>query len=488
MSKAFSLLGMGPRSSAARTLQLAALAALALAAYVLYTTPLLSHPLRALAALAPQPRVRASCPPRAYANGSWVPRATVPVSTARADLRMHAPEDALAFAGFDGCASSREFWWHLAADKESLWDRFPGVTSWEWMPAEDCDLRPFSAAALVKDLVETGGWLLIGGERPSRVLYSVTENHFFSLSCLLYPHVRATPNYTENPYFDRAWPQHLYLDPSSPLLPALSLPRGFSIADTPLVTFRRVDLLLDKEELEALHAERYTASGAAEDASGVSGTAASAGELPPLFSEEAFWSLSPAFYVRELLLAPAPLRYGTLVISTGGHWTTTLLSGLADASLPANGIENVIAFFGRAMEAWAARVQRMLDEHREGERRKSWWARSGGAEKRVVVRAYLPGHEDCHDEREPWTAWKPYRWNWYNWANIGEMNGVFESVLASLRFPDIHFLPIDRPALLRPDAHVASDCLHIMTGAGVLEGWTHYIWQFVSRELPGRIR
>ncbi|PCH35893.1 hypothetical protein WOLCODRAFT_28208 [Wolfiporia cocos MD-104 SS10] len=140
------------------------------------------------------------------------------------------------------------------------------------------------------------------------------------------------------------------------------------------------------------------------------------------------------------------------------------------------------------MEAWAAHVQRMLDEHREGERRKGWWGRDGAVEKRVVVRAYLPGHEDCHDEREPWTAWKPYRWNWYTWANNGEMNRVFESVLAPLRFSDIHLLPIDRPALLCPDAHVASDCLHIMTGAGVLEGWADYIWQFVSRELPGCIR
>lgn len=86
-----------------------------------------------------------------------------------------------------------------------------------------------------------------------------------------------------------------------------------------------------------------------------------------------------------------------------------------------------------------------------------------------------------------------------------------QDVLNSTRYPDIHFLPIDRPALLRPDAvsavdtlllstsarliaflcvcdgqHSAGDCLHIMTGAGVLEGWTHYIWHYITRELPGR--
>ncbi|PCH35932.1 hypothetical protein WOLCODRAFT_28219 [Wolfiporia cocos MD-104 SS10] len=68
----------------------------------------------------------------------------------------------------------------------------------------------------------------------------------------------------------------------------------------------------------------------------------------------------------------------------------------------------------------------MLDEHREDEWRKRWWAREGAAKKLVVVRAYLPGHEDSHDEREPWTEWRPYRWDWYNLADVGEMNRVFE--------------------------------------------------------------
>ncbi|PCH35907.1 hypothetical protein WOLCODRAFT_140124 [Wolfiporia cocos MD-104 SS10] len=127
-----------------------------------------------------------------------------------------------------------------------------------------------------------------------------------------------------------------------------------------------------------------------------------------------------------------------------------------------------------------AQVQRMLDEHRDVGRRKSWWV--------CAVRAYLSGRKGCHDKRAPWKAWKAYQWNWYKCANIWEMNQMVENVLGLLRFPDIHFLPIDRPALPRPDAQVASDCLHIMAGAGVLEGWTHQIWQFVSRELTGRIR
>lgn len=57
---------------------------------------------------------------------------------------------------------------------------------------------------------------------------------------MLYPYVRATPDYSLDPwYFDRAWPQNLYLNPSSSIIPYLDLPEGFDIETTPLVTFRR---------------------------------------------------------------------------------------------------------------------------------------------------------------------------------------------------------------------------------------------------------
>ena len=66
----------------------------------------------------------------------------------------------------------------------------------------------------------------------------MTENHFFSLSCILHPHVIATPDYT-GPEYDRGYPQNLYLDPDSSLIPSLHFPPGFSIERTPLVSFRR---------------------------------------------------------------------------------------------------------------------------------------------------------------------------------------------------------------------------------------------------------
>ncbi|PCH35901.1 hypothetical protein WOLCODRAFT_156603 [Wolfiporia cocos MD-104 SS10] len=104
----------GARLLASRILQLAALA---LAYYVLDT--ILSFPtLRARVSFTAVPR--ASCPPRAYTYVSYVSRETAPAFATRTDLRMHAKEYALAFAGFKGCTSSREFWSHFAADNESL--------------------------------------------------------------------------------------------------------------------------------------------------------------------------------------------------------------------------------------------------------------------------------------------------------------------------------------------------------------------------------
>lgn len=244
-----------------------------------------------------------------------------------------------------------------------------------------------------------------------RDLDSISEGHFFSLSCLLYPHVLATPNYTANPHWDHAWPQNLFLNPSSPLLSSLSLPPGFNITSTPLITFRRVDLLLDPTELTSLYQKKYNPT-----------------EEFKLFGEEQVWSLS----LREsmdLFTAPLPkANYGTMVVSTGGHWTTTTLSGLRDESKSEEGygIEKVIELFGHAMTMWSEGVQSgLITDYKS---REGGVVLKNGArgKRRVVVRAYLPGHEDCHQHKNPWRKVKPFQWNWYNWGNIWEFNEVFE--------------------------------------------------------------
>lgn len=219
----------------------------------------------------------------------------------------------------------------------------------------------------------------------------MTENHFFSISCILAPHVRATPNYTENPYFDRAWPQHIYLEPSSPLVPYLRFPPDFNISTTPLVTFRRVDLLLSEAELVQLYRDTYD---------------------PPsdfkLLSEERYWSMSPSEYMD---IFQKEGNYGTLVISTGGHWTVTLFSGLEE-------IDRVLEFFRVAMKRWADDVTALLARAPQTAGKRRF--------RQVVIRAYLPGHEDCHSYRQPWTTYQPFKWNWYNWGQIKDFNAIFD--------------------------------------------------------------
>lgn len=70
---------------------------------------------------------------------------------------------------------------------------------------------------------------------------SISEEHFFSLSCLLYDHVTALPvlpEFAASPA-DRVQPQHLYLRADSPLMASLEFPPGFELDTTPLVGFRR---------------------------------------------------------------------------------------------------------------------------------------------------------------------------------------------------------------------------------------------------------
>jgi len=61
------------------------------------------------------PYFKDSCSPADYSDGEWV------YSPHTSKSNMTESEDALRFSGFSGCASSREFLWHLAAgEQESL--------------------------------------------------------------------------------------------------------------------------------------------------------------------------------------------------------------------------------------------------------------------------------------------------------------------------------------------------------------------------------
>ena len=239
-------------------------------------------------------------------------------------------------------------------------------------------------------------------------LDSVTENHFFSLSCILYPYVFATPDYTLG-LFDRAWAQYLYLRPSSPLVSTLSLPEGFDIVSTPLVTFRRIDLLLSKDELNSIYESSQPDHVTLHNAS--------------LFSDEGIWTLPVAEYLNEFL-APLPkANYATMVVSTAGHWTTGVFSNIEPP-----GMEGILKLFEIAMERWAEEIQSAL--RADARNNDSYFSRfrvgSKRKERRAVIRAYLPGHYDCHSFRHPWNEIQPAEWYPWNWADIPKFNVIFE--------------------------------------------------------------
>jgi hypothetical protein len=238
----------------------------------------------------------------------------------------------------------------------------------------------------------------------------VTENHFFSLSCILYPYVFATPDYTLGA-FDRAWAQNLYLKPSSPLISTLSLPKGFDIASTPLVTFRRIDLLLSKDELISIHQSSQPENVTLHDTS--------------LFSDEGIWTLPVGEYLSEFL-APLPkANYATMVVNTAGHWTTGVFSKVEPP-----GMEGILSLFEVAMARWAEEVQSALRADADARNSISFSTFLFGSkkrkERRAVVRAYLPGHYNCHDFRHPWNELQPAEWYPWNWVDIPKFNSIFE--------------------------------------------------------------
>lgn len=146
------IVGLSPRSFTGRLLALGAAFTTIILVYIYTAPPSLQISLPKLTSSKP------TCSPESYSNGSWALRPRTSATS------LTVKEDALKFAGFTGCASSREVDWHLAVDKEEQWDRFPDVNSWEWFPGDTCrGLRPLDPAVLVKELVEEGGWLLVGG-------------------------------------------------------------------------------------------------------------------------------------------------------------------------------------------------------------------------------------------------------------------------------------------------------------------------------------
>ena len=279
-------------------------------------------------------------------------------------------------------------------------------------------------------------------------LDSISENHFFSLACILGPHVIATPNHTLNPYYDRAWPQNLYLNPDSPLFAEFTFPPGFNISGTPLATVRRIDLLFSKAELNDIHRSIQANPRDSEE---------------NIFSDEATWTLPLDEYLNQFV-APLPeSRYSTMIVGTAGHWTVSLFNGTSPRGMP-----GILNLFEVVTEKWAGRVQSVVGKANDE------CSAQGSAckvpHRRVVVRDYLPGHDNCHSHSKPTAEIPPIYsdWDWMNWKYIPTFNNVWKAshylllhgrfltfrsqrLLGAKQYRDIDYLPIGRPGMLRPD-------------------------------------
>jgi len=153
------LANVNSRSLAARLIGIGVLITFMLALHTYSSLPTFSFRLPDMFS----PRKRSSCPPNAWNKGQWHYKPHSNLTT------MTKAQDVFELSGLEGCASDREYFWHLGVDHEEEWNRFPNVSSYAWKPSDGCDVRPLNGMAMVKDMVEQGGWLLLGG--MSRLLY-----------------------------------------------------------------------------------------------------------------------------------------------------------------------------------------------------------------------------------------------------------------------------------------------------------------------------
>ena len=109
----------------------------------------------------------------------------------------------------------------------------------------------------------------------------------------------------------------------------------------PLLTFWHIDLFFSQDELVDIHKAIQPTDKTLKD--------------PSLFNKELIWMFLISEYLPEFL-TPLPIaNYAMMVISTRGHWTTTLF-----AKVSPEGINDILNLFEHVMQCWAEQVQEML--------------------------------------------------------------------------------------------------------------------------------
>ncbi|GAA5866970.1 hypothetical protein JCM3774_003739 [Rhodotorula dairenensis] len=450
-----------------------------------------------------------SCPPEAWSNGSWIPLnpPLSPFATiwdASPDFHNH------------GCAQN---WhrgeWYLGlvppgsegqspenvAGPQGEWpmSRYRRrAAGWIWEPGtEACDNEvelPWyemsevvggeedeGTIKLLQDLIDRGGWLILGD--------SLSEGHFMSLSCTLFPHVRAVWPYPAMSEWQQIKEEHLLLSRESPLITAgrLVVPDDWDWDGTPLVSHVRTDHGLAPVELVRVYEDlRASPENRTSRFPELTSPAARANPQPLLTDVETF---SPTLdYMLELFLRPAGPRnitteispsygasttppdaielerrttesawYRALIFSTGQHFSARHFNLLST--------EAHIEYFDLVVATVLDRIADALDSATEDEKRN----------KEVVVRPTSNGHDECHAAKGPLEIPDRDKSSLYSWKDMWAMNDRAEALVRKVAHPQISWIDVMRPSTLRPDAHTNDDCLHLSMGTGVVEGWTRYL-------------
>ncbi|KAM0750137.1 hypothetical protein T439DRAFT_380870 [Meredithblackwellia eburnea MCA 4105] len=370
------------------------------------------------------------CPVEDYSNGTWVLK----------DPPLHANTSRISVehaSGFKGCAHAFKPEWYFGAYQSGQggemdmdkyrWD----AAQWTWKPnRKSCRaVEEVTGEMLVRDLVENGGWLLLGD--------SLTEEQFFSLSCFMYPHVRVD-------WGRKGWEeQHMYLRSNTPLYDSLKFPPSFSLDYTPLVTNLRTDQGFSPPELRKLYHKK---------------TPTAQHLRQPLTT---YPVASPSFdsYISTFLLDRR--NYRSLIMSMGSHFTPREFNF---------GMDDIFKFFKTVVEDWVSQVKEKLDKDPVAT-----------GQRRVIVRSATSGHGECKSHFKPYQSDPEKPETEYNWGWMDKFNDVFKTAVSEANHPQISFLSLERPAKLRPDGH-AADCLHISVGLGIIEGWTKYLYHYLTMQ------
>ncbi|BGP36317.1 hypothetical protein JCM10450v2_000213 [Rhodotorula kratochvilovae] len=371
--------------------------------------------------------VQRTCPAREWSAGSWVPKS--PPLTPNTTV-----VDVLSASGFTGVTQDwfKPHWFLHSKPGDFLhMDEYRWrAAQWMWEAgSEMCreEVRPSEGQELLRELVERGGWIILGD--------SLAEQHFFSLGCVLFPHVYVV-------WGAGWWEQHMYLKPDASILATLDLPASFNIATTPLISNLRTDHGFTKPELVSI----YEATPQSAET-----------PVSQLFTDYPVQSPPIDEYLARFF-APEH-NYHALVFSTAAHFTPR------EFAFP-EGQPAIAPFYEAVVRRWVDEARNALE-------------RDEGGTREIIVRGASSGHDQCHDRLEgPLNKTETPSQESYNWGEIPRYNDVFEGIVKEANHSRLSYLALERPSQLRPDAH-SEDCLHFAVGTGVFEGWTDYIAYFL---------